>query len=98
MECLAHKYAECYRQEAINFIAARFARGGPGTAKHTHEGETMTTTYTPEALRQKTQLARFQDGTLVFWGGKKPYWVIEWQADNGPGCYREMTPWQPMTS
>lgn len=26
-------------------------------------------------------------GTMVFWGGAKPWWIIEWQANNGPGCY-----------
>lgn len=32
--------------------------------------------------------ARFIRGTMVFWGDdRRPWWVIEWQADNGPGCY-----------
>jgi len=33
-------------------------------------------------------MARFIRGTMVFWGDDKcPWWVIEWQQDNGPGCY-----------
>jgi hypothetical protein len=25
---------------------------------------------------------------MVFWGDdNRPWWVIEWQANNGPGCY-----------
>ncbi len=52
------------------------------------KGETMTTTYTAEAARQKKRLARLQHGTMVFWDGQlRPYWVIEWQAENGDGCY-----------
>ena len=39
---------------------------------------------------------RLQRGTMVFWDGKhcsvdrdqlRPYWVIEWQPENGDGCY-----------
>lgn len=22
-------------------------------------------------------------GDIVFWGEKKPYWIVEWQPDNG---------------
>lgn len=31
---------------------------------------------------------RLQRGTMVFWDGQlRPYWVIEWQPENGDGCY-----------
>lgn len=31
---------------------------------------------------------KFKNGTMVFFLGEhKPYWVIEWQEDNGPGAY-----------
>lgn len=32
---------------------------------------------------------RHPRGTMVFWGDddSRPWWVLEWQADNGPGCY-----------
>ena len=27
-------------------------------------------------------------GTMIFQRGeKKPYWIIEWQPENGSGCY-----------
>ncbi len=29
----------------------------------------------------------FEHGTMVFYGDTVPHWVIEWQANNGPGCY-----------
>ena len=32
-------------------------------------------------------MSRYERGTMVFWGSSVPYWVIEWQAENGPGCY-----------
>lgn len=32
--------------------------------------------------------ARLMRGTMVFWGDdKRPWWVLEWQQDNGTGCY-----------
>lgn len=30
----------------------------------------------------------YKCGTMVFWNGEtKPYWVLQWQAKNGAGCY-----------
>lgn len=32
--------------------------------------------------------ARMMRGTMVFWGDdNRPWWVLEWQQENGPGCY-----------
>jgi hypothetical protein len=32
-------------------------------------------------------MSRYKRGTLVFWGCSCPYWVLEWQPENGDGCY-----------
>jgi hypothetical protein len=31
--------------------------------------------------------ARYPHGTMVFWGDddRRPWWVVEWQENNGPG-------------
>jgi len=30
---------------------------------------------------------KLERGTMVFWGSSVPYWVIDWQPENGPGAY-----------
>jgi len=30
---------------------------------------------------------RLKPGTMVFWDSQKPWWIIEWQENNGEGCY-----------
>lgn len=36
----------------------------------------------------KTKGKHYKRGTLVFWGSApEPWWVVEWNPDNGPGAY-----------
>ena len=30
---------------------------------------------------------KYKHGDMVFWGDTIPYWVIEWQPENGTGAY-----------
>jgi hypothetical protein len=30
---------------------------------------------------------KLERGKMVFWGSSVPYFVIEWQPENGPGAY-----------
>jgi hypothetical protein len=33
-------------------------------------------------------MLKLQRGTIVFWlEDARPWWVIEWQENNGSGCY-----------